>query len=441
MLLRGVGHIVNYGAGFAAESRQYLKEKKNHQGQSDGAAPNEPPPYSEEDPERDSGDWDLDDATDDVDKTRAEATVIDQGGALTMITSAPPNITVKPLPCPVILPQRSPRHRSRGFVRAYAPLLGECSGIDQTQFITFLEEFDQAIKVNPVWDVINVAAFVGTIGAPFAIGIPVAFAVQFAANTAKEMQRRYRTNAYLDQVNEKQFKPRGLYCMVITYKPSQREDKVVRIDYDKVAADRSTLAEQSKEKKGKRFGSTQAGRSGGELSIPECAPLEYPGLSAQVSSELSHSSSKTSQSSESAAAPQFLSYRAYMADYLDRRRQAKFAAQHPTDPLASLPKKPFASTHADPNHPMYHHGPINMITSGRVDLWKGKREERVKRAEKELGRPLTEAEKYKVGYDRGFITPAAYARRIIGQDVLYLVICNLPNENELEKLAEQEQQM
>lgn len=40
------------------------------------------------------------------------------------------------LPCPVIIPQRRPHKKSRGFVNAYAPVLANC-GIDQDTFMQF----------------------------------------------------------------------------------------------------------------------------------------------------------------------------------------------------------------------------------------------------------------------------------------------------------------
>jgi hypothetical protein len=51
------------------------------------------------------------------------------------------------LTCPVILPQRRPGTKDRGFVRAYAPMLADC-GIDQSTFMDFLESFNQASKVS-----------------------------------------------------------------------------------------------------------------------------------------------------------------------------------------------------------------------------------------------------------------------------------------------------
>ena len=41
---------------------------------------------------------------------------------------------------PVIIPQRRPNDRERGFIRAYAPDLMHC-GIDQATFIDFLDGF------------------------------------------------------------------------------------------------------------------------------------------------------------------------------------------------------------------------------------------------------------------------------------------------------------
>ena len=50
------------------------------------------------------------------------------------------------LPCPVIIPQRRPRNKDRGFVRAYAPVMADC-GISQDVFLKFLTDWHQASKV------------------------------------------------------------------------------------------------------------------------------------------------------------------------------------------------------------------------------------------------------------------------------------------------------
>ena len=51
------------------------------------------------------------------------------------------------LPCPVIVPQRRPRNKDRGFVRAYAPVLDDC-GISQDVFLQFLEYLDAVNHVG-----------------------------------------------------------------------------------------------------------------------------------------------------------------------------------------------------------------------------------------------------------------------------------------------------
>lgn len=52
-----------------------------------------------------------------------------------------------PLPCPVIIPQRRPHSKSRGFIRAYAPVLEDC-GIDEATFMAFLDTFQKASQVS-----------------------------------------------------------------------------------------------------------------------------------------------------------------------------------------------------------------------------------------------------------------------------------------------------
>jgi hypothetical protein len=54
--------------------------------------------------------------------------------------------TLGRLQCPVVLPQKRPQSKDRGFVRAYAPMLADC-GIDQATFLEFLDDFDKSTQV------------------------------------------------------------------------------------------------------------------------------------------------------------------------------------------------------------------------------------------------------------------------------------------------------
>lgn len=61
--------------------------------------------------------------------------------------AGPPPQSTQRIPCPVIIPQRRPRNKDRGFVRAYAPVLDSC-GVSQDVFLKFQQDWLVASKVN-----------------------------------------------------------------------------------------------------------------------------------------------------------------------------------------------------------------------------------------------------------------------------------------------------
>ena len=141
----------------------------------------------------------LDDAVDDhLAHTPSEEEPVRDVNQLTdafMKSHPPPAYTASvqtggKLPCPVIIPQRRPRDKKRGFVRAYAPVLEDC-GIDQATFLDFLKTFHAASKASPWLTVVNIAA-AGAGMAPSAIAMGVSIAVQFAVGVAMEVQARTR---------------------------------------------------------------------------------------------------------------------------------------------------------------------------------------------------------------------------------------------------------
>jgi hypothetical protein len=148
--------------------------------------------------EGDEEQWDLDDAVEEQEShARSEEEPTQDANVLTdefMRTHPPPAYTPGTargnLPCPVIIPQRRPRDKKRGFVRAYAPVLEDC-GIDQTTFLDFLKTFHAASKSSPWLQVINIAAAgAGFVPSPIAMGVSIA--VQFAVGVAMELQARTR---------------------------------------------------------------------------------------------------------------------------------------------------------------------------------------------------------------------------------------------------------
>ena len=127
----------------------------------------DPPPKYTSDEENDEADWELDDAAAEqnaattpraIDEHNPECSPLgekDRQQYVDKIVNSfigqhpPPSYFQRPcrLPCSVIVPQRRPRDKTRGFIRAYAPVLSEC-GIDQTTFLQFLETMDKASKVG-----------------------------------------------------------------------------------------------------------------------------------------------------------------------------------------------------------------------------------------------------------------------------------------------------
>lgn len=61
--------------------------------------------------------------------------------------AGPPPQPIQRLPCTVIIPQRRPRNKDRGFVRAYAPVMEGC-GVGQDVFLKFQQDWLTASKVR-----------------------------------------------------------------------------------------------------------------------------------------------------------------------------------------------------------------------------------------------------------------------------------------------------
>jgi hypothetical protein len=95
------------------------------------------------------------------------------------------------LPAPILLPQRRPKDRNRGFLRAYAPDLAPF-GIDQATFLEFLDTAEKGCRAHRWLQAINLAALVGH-AIPSVAAIAVSVAIhQFANLTiAADGRRRY----------------------------------------------------------------------------------------------------------------------------------------------------------------------------------------------------------------------------------------------------------
>jgi hypothetical protein len=94
------------------------------------------------------------------------------------------------LPLPVILPQRRPKARERGFIRAYAPDLA-IKAISQDTFLDFIETFNTATLADPRLDAINLAGM-ATLALPFGVGTAIQLALAVSIKVAKDVQSRKR---------------------------------------------------------------------------------------------------------------------------------------------------------------------------------------------------------------------------------------------------------
>ncbi|CAK7233581.1 hypothetical protein SEUCBS140593_008650 [Sporothrix eucalyptigena] len=294
------------------------------------------------------------------------------------------------IPCPVIIPQRRPRTKARGFVRAYAPVLGDC-GIDQDVFLKFLKGWHVASKASPWIDVVYVAAgiagFVPEAGAQIASVV-----VQVVAGAAREMQSRHRNNSFLDRANQELFMPRGLFAMVMAFKDdmpdasggggllgglksafgkslvsSERLDiNQTTIKYSQLAAlgGSASATKTSKTKAALRNLRTNNGMTYTELELPQAAELVYPDLDNAAERDLAvvEGGAKPSGGSKWKRSGKFVS------SYLDRRAQAEYEGTHQGSSMAvpADARKPFMSRYADPNHPANSGSLVALLTGGAI---------------------------------------------------------------------------
>ena len=293
---------------------------------------------------RDEVDWVLDEAAaEDDDKELAAVDETDtknpQSQALTPRTATASISSAPRLPFPVILPQRRPGTKTRGFVRAYAPVLEE-TGIPQEAFLRFLKDFHQAAQASPIFDVVMIATAIAAAYPDPVIGLGVQ-AVQVAVGIGQEIQERYRTNKFLTQANRDFFKPKGLYAMIVTYRSGSSEQLEVGIERADIGAtavakygggeveadgsEKPKMLDDVREKM-QRF-RVASGETHGEAEMPvTCAPLIFPALDAAVSAS---SKAKEDQGIGNSIKAKSKSASKFVNDYYDRRAQASYVCIYP----------------------------------------------------------------------------------------------------------------
>jgi hypothetical protein len=204
----GIG-LVSEGIS-AKKKRSASKRQVVECSNSDIAPSSQPPSYGEVMEEGDEEQWDLDDAQDELQhaaEPRSPPSAAEKPirnvhkltDAFMARHPVPAYIAEAPkLELPVILPQRRPKERHRGFIRAYAPVL-EAKGIDQAVFLGFIGTFDQASQASPWIQAINLASLSTMHLAP-PFSMLVSIAIQATAQVATEVHARTRFAAFLLEV-------------------------------------------------------------------------------------------------------------------------------------------------------------------------------------------------------------------------------------------------
>lgn len=372
------------------EAQQAIEPKKAHKDQSIDqiietfVQQHPPPPYSEQQP----------------------------GGILSM---------------PVIIPQRRPESHTRGFVRAYAPILAD-AGIDEQTWLDFLDGFEKAIGKNGWFHAMNAAVWVAgkvrmAVEGFSIIARFVTMAIHLSIEGGRRTYLHGKQNKYLDEMNDQFFKPRGLYCMIIKYKPSSKElDE--EVDVTKNITEQVAKRDDEERGKWRNYFTSASGKTQHEEELPEFAPLVFPYLD------------KMNPSQKESAVKHFGHF---IQDYNDRRGQATFDMENPDSKLTGVtPRKEFASRYADPAHPASQGGLVSTVTGGNYNPRGplGKLQDRRSARRPKLGimagrQPGREGRKQRRN--------ARPLRTLLKTDALYLLVVNMPTKEEMDAvLAEVE---
>lgn len=254
---------------------------------------------------------------------------------------------------PVVLPQRRPKKRARGFVRAYAPDLEQC-GIDQDTFMNFVEVFNNATLAAPWLDAINLASL-ALAPLPTGISTAISIAISVAVDITKTVQSRYRHNYILEQLNNDFFRPRGLYALVLTWQPDNSAIKV-GVNLDEMIADNMADRQGLLDKANHNFRPSMGNTVG--VAFQRTAPLVFPVLDSLVNCDTPEAKGFKQS---------FKSAQGLIAEYMDRRAQAEHIGAHPDSQLG-VNKPVFTSRYSDPNHASNNGDLLSLVSGGRISM-------------------------------------------------------------------------
>lgn len=372
------------GVGLASETYQHQKEKKQlkQQANSEQRGLEEPQSSSVVEASQEEKAWQLDELQDElaqqdiVSGSNSDAAAPSDISALAdnfIQTHRPPH---QPPPysdvdrparldLPVIITQRRPKDRARGFIRAYAPLLQNVD-IDQQSFLDFIDSLNKSVQPSPWIQAINLASFAAQ-HVPEPVTLAVSVACKMVADAASTVHSRYKTNSFLDKVNDEYFKSKGLIALLVTWKPN---DSSMVTDFGSGMG--STISKVSSPGRegtsGKWKHRMQSSSGASSFEFPETAPLVFPALD-ELTNSTSNNNNNTSDDPAKEAKKQSALKRggAFLADYQDRRAVAEWAGKNPDSKVANaMPPPEFRSRYSDPNHPASSGDLLAFVSGGKV---------------------------------------------------------------------------
>jgi hypothetical protein len=208
--------------GLGQEAYHHNKEKKAAAAAGDNELSSDP--LSGSDVEDDEDDWIADDAQQQLrpeeagEKKESTEQVIEWFKQRHPTVQQPMSPAGR-LPAPVIIPQKRPDMRSRGFVRAYAPAL-DAYGVDQAAFLDFIDGFHKEINKHGYFNAANIAVAIGAMAYVTSVVPSVAIhfgamAVHISIEAGRRLYISKKSNSYIDEMNAYYFQPRGLYAKIV----------------------------------------------------------------------------------------------------------------------------------------------------------------------------------------------------------------------------------
>ncbi|KAH7389738.1 hypothetical protein DE146DRAFT_176006 [Phaeosphaeria sp. MPI-PUGE-AT-0046c] len=339
------------------------------------------------------------------------------------------------LPYPIVIPQRRPGSKARGWARAYPPDL-EALGVEQDTFLRFLQNFEDAQQASPWLKAVYVAgSVVGVI--PGHITLAVSISVTITAGTAIELQSRYKANSFLDQMNRDFFMPLGLYAMVLMCKDTPSKAGEVEFGMEEVNMDTvkqitkwglptengNSVKNSTRTKLLRPIRLTSRSTTANTMPL-QIAPLIYPGLEDLIERPQINRNETFKE--------RLMRNKGFVADYFDRRARAEYAGNNPNSALtkASGDMPEFRNRFADPNHPCNNGHLVSLATGGNYVVQPAGRRGGMLRQKGPDGKLLPKVKEEPM--IRGPITLVTNPiKKILSPNILYLTIVRMPTEDEM----------